>query len=181
VEEALIQMYLAGVSVRRVEDVAEALWGTRVSAATVSSLNKQIYGKIEEWRNRPIEGEHAYVYLDGIYLKRSWGRRGNVTFHRSAAAHASHTAEGCREDKESWGNFLRRLKGRGLRGVRLFVSDRCLGLVESLPEFYPDAKWQRCVAHWHRNMLSSPSLSQAKLSDSVSDGTGRSPGRWPRC
>jgi len=73
VEEALIKMCLAGVSVRRVEDVTEALWGTRVSAATVSSLNKQIYGKIEEWRNRPIEGEHPYVWLDGIYLKRSRG------------------------------------------------------------------------------------------------------------
>ena len=66
-------MYLAGVSVRRVEDITEALWGTRVSSSTVSELNKKIYGQIHEWRNRPIEGEHAYVYLDGIWLKRSWG------------------------------------------------------------------------------------------------------------
>src|ERR1700758_3973807 len=75
VEEALIEMYLAGVSVRRVEDITEALWGTRVSPSTVSDLNKKIYGTIEAWRNRPIEGEHPYVYLDGIVLKRSWGRR----------------------------------------------------------------------------------------------------------
>ena len=72
VEEALIEMYLAGVSVRRVEDITEALWGTRVSPSTVSDLNKKIYGTIEAWRNRPIEGEHPYVYLDGIVLKRSW-------------------------------------------------------------------------------------------------------------
>jgi len=72
VEEALIQMYLAGVSVRRVEDITEALWGTRVSPSTVSELNKKIYGTIEAWRNRPIEGEHPYVYLDGMVLKRSW-------------------------------------------------------------------------------------------------------------
>ena len=72
VEEALIEMYLAGVSVRRVEDITEALWGTRVSPSTVSELNKKIYGTIEAWRNRPIEGEHPYVYLDGIVLKRSW-------------------------------------------------------------------------------------------------------------
>src|SRR5205807_9729473 len=70
VEEALVEMYLAGVSVRRVEDITEALWGTRVSASTVSALNKRIYGTIEAWRNRPIEGEHPYVYLDGIVLKR---------------------------------------------------------------------------------------------------------------
>src|SRR6188474_3147574 len=72
VEEALIEMYLAGVSVRRVEDITEALWGRRVSPSTVSDLNKKIYGTIEAWRNRPIEGEHPYVYLDGIVLKRSW-------------------------------------------------------------------------------------------------------------
>ena len=55
VEEALIEMYLAGVSVRRVEDITEALWGTRVSPSTVSDLNKKIYGTIDGWRNRPIE------------------------------------------------------------------------------------------------------------------------------
>ena len=69
VEEALIEMYLAGVSVRRVEDITEALWGTRVSPSTVSELNQKIYQQIETWRNRPIEGEHPYVYLDGIWLK----------------------------------------------------------------------------------------------------------------
>jgi putative transposase len=56
--------------VRRVDDITEALWGTRVSPFTAS--NKRIYGTIEVWRNRPIGGEHPYVYLDGIVLKRSW-------------------------------------------------------------------------------------------------------------
>lgn len=72
VEEALIEMYLAGVSVRRVEDITEALWGTRVSAGTVSNLNQKIYAQIETWRQLPIEGEHPYLYLDGTVLKRSW-------------------------------------------------------------------------------------------------------------
>ena len=73
VEEAMIEMYLAGVSVRRVEDITEALWGTRVSASTVSELNQKIYTQIDAWRNRPIEGEYAYVFLDGIWMKRAWG------------------------------------------------------------------------------------------------------------
>lgn len=73
VEEALVEMYLAGVSVRRVEDITEALWGTRVSPSTVSELNQKIAVKIDEWRHQPFEGDHAYVYLDGIWLKRSWG------------------------------------------------------------------------------------------------------------
>lgn len=74
VEEALIEMYLAGVSVRRVEDITEALWGTKVSPATISELNKKAYVHIEEWRNRPLQGgKYPYVYVDGIYLRRNWG------------------------------------------------------------------------------------------------------------
>ena len=73
VEESLVEMYLAGISVRRVESITEALWGERVGPGTISNLNKKIYGRIEEWRNRPIEGEHPYVFLDGVWLKMSWG------------------------------------------------------------------------------------------------------------
>lgn len=73
VEEALIEMYLAGVSVRRVEDITEALWGTKVSAGTISELNKEVYVHIEDWRNRNLKYKYPYVYLDGIYLKRNWG------------------------------------------------------------------------------------------------------------
>ena len=73
VEEALIEMYLAGVSVRRVEDITEALWGTKVSPGTISNLNKKAYEHIETWRTRPLSGDYPYVYVDGVYLKRSWG------------------------------------------------------------------------------------------------------------
>ena len=66
VEEALVEMYLTGVSVRRVEDITEALWGTKVSPSTVSKLNQDIYQRIEQWRNQPLEGPYPYVFLDGI-------------------------------------------------------------------------------------------------------------------
>ena len=67
VEEALIEMYLTGVSVCRVEDITEALWGSKVSPATISELNKRAYVHIEDWRNRPLQGGHyPYVYVDGI-------------------------------------------------------------------------------------------------------------------
>ena len=70
VEEALIEMYLADVSVRRVEDITEALWGSKVSPSTTSELNKKAYIHIEEWRNRPLQGgRYPYVYVDGIYLR----------------------------------------------------------------------------------------------------------------
>lgn len=64
-------MYLAGASVRRVEDIIEVLWGTKVSPGTISNLNKKVYGQIEDWRNRPLVAEYPYVYMDGIYLKKN--------------------------------------------------------------------------------------------------------------
>jgi putative transposase len=156
VEEALIEMYLAGVSVRRVEDITEALWGTRVSPSTVSELNKKIYGTIEAWRNRPIEGEHPYVYLDGIVLKRSWaGEVRNVSLLVAIGVNdILGICEGAKEDKAGWSAFLKHLKERGLSGIRLIISDACLGLAESAAEFFPDAAWQRCVVHWYRNIFS---------------------------
>ena len=161
IEEAIVQMYLAGISVRRVEDITEALWGTRVSSGTVSKLNQKVYEHIERWRTQPIEGEYAYVYLDGIVLKRSWGGEvKNVSvlaaigvdqdgFRRVLGA-----AEGHKEDKAGWLGFLKHLKQRGLKGVRLMISDACLGLTEAIAEVFPDADWQRCAVHFYRNVFS---------------------------
>jgi len=161
VEEALVEMYLAGVSVRRVEDITEALWGTRVSPSTVSELNQKIYEQIEVWRNRPIEGEHPYVYLDGVYLKRSWGGQvRNVAVLVAIGVDAEGFrdvlggCEGAKEDQTSWEGFLRHLKQRGLHGVRLVISDKCLGLIEALGQVYPEASWQRCIVHFYRNIFS---------------------------
>jgi transposase-like protein len=161
VEEALIEMYLAGVSVRRVEDITEALWGTRVSPGTVSNLNKKIYVKIEEWRNRPIEGEHPYLYLDGIVMKRTWaGEVRNVSLLVASAVNSEGyreilgICEGAKEDKSGWAAFLRHLVDRGLCGVQLIISDACRGLIESIADYLPDARWQRCMVHFYRNVFS---------------------------
>jgi transposase-like protein len=169
VEEALIEMYLAGVSVRRVEDITEALWGTHVSPATISELNQKVYLRIEEWLKKPLEGEYPYIYLDGIWLKRSWaGEVQNVSVlvamgvNRQGYREILGVMEGAREDAESWRKFLRSLKSRGLRGVRLVISDKSLGLVETLPEFYPQVLWQRCLVHFYRNVLGEVSRGKAK-------------------
>lgn len=170
VEEALIEMYLAGVSVRKVEDITEALWGTRVSSGTVSELNQKIYGQIEQWRNRPLKGRFRYVFLDGVWLKRSWGGEvKNVSVLVAIGVNADGyrevlaVAEGSKEDKASWTAFLRHLKERGLEGVELFVSDKCLGLVTNLAEFYPGAKWQRCVVHFYRNVWTAVPTGKVKV------------------
>lgn len=159
VEEALMEMYLAGVSVRRVEDITEALWGSRVSPSTVSDLNKKVYKRIEEWRNAPIEGEHPYVYLDGIVLKRTWaGSVKNVSVLVAVGVNAEGyrevlgVTEGPKEDKSGWECFLRHLKERGLKGVRLVVSDKCIGLVSSVEDLFPAAEWQWCTVHFYRDV-----------------------------
>jgi putative transposase len=161
VEEALVEMYLAGVSVRRVEDITEALWGTRVSSGTVSRLNQKIYRHIESWRNRTIEGEFPYVYLDGVILKRSWaGEVKNVSVLVAIGVGADGyrqilgVAEGQKEDLEGWRGFLRHLKDRGLKDPRLIISDACRGLVEAANEVFPETDWQRCVVHFYRNVFS---------------------------
>jgi transposase-like protein len=160
VEEALIEMYLAGVSVRRVEDITQALWGTRVSSGTVSKLNKKIYESIEQWRTKELTGRYPFIYLDGISLKRSWGGEvKNVSVlvcigvNQEGCREVVGVAEGAREDRESWRTFLRYMKQRGLNGVELVISDKSLGLIEVLGEFYPQAQWQRCVVHFYRNVF----------------------------
>ena len=161
VEEALVEMYLAGVSLRRVEDITEALWGSKVSPGTISNLNKKAYEHIEQWRIRPLAEEYPYIYVDGVFLKRSWGGEvKNVSIliaigvNKDGYREILGAAEGMKEDKESWKNFFIFLKKRGLSGVRLVIGDKCLGMLESLEEVYPNAKYQRCTVHFSRNVFS---------------------------
>jgi transposase-like protein len=171
VEEALIEMYLAGVSVRRVEDITEALWGTKVSPATISELNKKAYVHIEDWRNRPLQGKsYPYVYVDGIYLRRNWGGEyENISIlvaigvNEDGYREILGAAEGMKEDKASWNEFFKWLKGRGLEGIKLLVGDKCLGMLEAVGEVFSEAKYQRCVVHFYRNVFSVTPRSKMQL------------------
>lgn len=170
VEEALIEMYLAGVSVRRVEDITEALWGTKVSPGTISNLNKKAYENIEKWRNRPLSSQaYPYVYVDGIFLKRCWGEEfENVSILIAIGVtddgyrEILGAAEGLKEDLESWKEFFVWLKSRGLSGVKLVIGDKALGMVEAIGQVFPEAKYQRCIAHFYRNVFSVVSKQKVK-------------------
>ena len=139
VEEALIEMYLAGVSVRRVEDITEALWGSKVSPAAISELNKKAYVHIEDWRNRPLQGgRYPYVYVDGIYLRRNWGGAYEnvavlvaIAVNEDGYREVLGAAEGMKEDKASWVSFFQWLRGRGLDGVKLVAQLREMKLKEA--------------------------------------------------
>ena len=160
VEEAIIEMYLAGVSMRRIEDVGEILWGAGVSAGTVSNLNDKAVKAVDEWRCRPLTCEYPYVYVDGIYLKRSWGGSYEnvavmvaIGVNEDGYREVIGYAEGFTESAECWRDFLSWLKSRGLRGVRVFTGDKAAGMVGSIAEVFPKAKYQRCTVHFYRNVL----------------------------
>ena len=161
VEEALREMYLAGVSTRRVDDISQLLWGERMPSQTLSDKLKKIYKEIDEWRKHPLESEYPYVFVDGVWHKRSWG--GHVENVSVLVAIGVSTEgrreviavdEGMREDAASWEQFFRSMIERGLRGVRLVVGDRCAGLVSTVNSMLPNAKYQRCMVHFMRNVLS---------------------------
>ena len=168
-ETAIIERYRRRES--SVEDITEALWGSKVSPATISELNKKAYVHIEDWRNRPLQGgRYPYVYVDGIYLRRNWGGEyENVAILVAIAVNEDGfrevlgAAEGMKEDKASWVSFFQRLRGRGLDGVKLIVGDKCMGMLEAVGEVFPDAKYQRCTVHFYRNIFSVVPKSKVKI------------------
>ena len=136
VEEALIDMYLAGVSTRQVDDTGQLLWGDRMPSRTLSDKLKHVYAEIDEWRTRPLDDEYPYVFVDGVWHKRSRGGSvENVSIlvaigvgkdgHREVIG----VAEGMREDSAGREWSFHGMIERGPRGVRLVVGDRCAGLV----------------------------------------------------
>ena len=101
------------------------------------------------------------MYVDGIYLKRNWGGEyENVAILVAIAVNEDGyrevlgAAEGMKEDKESWKEFFQWLRNRGLKGIKLIVGDKCLGMLEAAGEVFPESRYQRCVVHFYRNVFS---------------------------
>ena len=160
VEEALIDMYLAGVSTRQVDDVSQLLWGDRMPSQTLSDKLKKVYADIDEWRGRPLEQDYPYLFMDGVWHKRCWGGSvENVSILVAVGVgmdgrrEVLSVAEGMKEDSESWREFIKGMLARGLKGVRLVTGDRRAGLVAAVNELLPGARYQRCMVHFERNIL----------------------------
>lgn len=137
VEEALIEMYLVGVSVHQVEDITKALWDTKVSHGTISDLNKKAYEHIEQWRSWLVSGGHPHVYVDGVYLKRSWGQEiHNVSIgvNSDGLRDIIGAEEGMKENKESWRFSFVWLKECELSGVQFIIGGRNLGMLDAISE-----------------------------------------------
>jgi putative transposase len=157
---ALSEMYLQGVSTRKVKEITEELCGHEFSAATISRVTGKLDEELEQFARRRLEEEYPYLVLDARYEKI---RQDGVIRSQAVQIAIGINWEGrrCvlgvelanRESGSSWKEFLVGLKQRGLRGVICVVSDDHAGLRKSIPEVLPEASWQRCYVHFLRNAL----------------------------
>ena len=160
VEEAIIEVYLAGVSTRRIEDVSRILWGAGVSAGTASNLNEKAFESVDARRTGPLSGGYPCLFVDGVYLKRSWGGSYEnvavmvvIGVNPEGRREIVGCAEGLTESKESRKKFLLRLRGRGLSGARLVTGDKPPGMLGALEEVFPEARYQRRTVRFCRNVF----------------------------
>ena len=154
---ALAEMYVQGVSTRKVKEITAELCGLEVSSAQVSRATQQLDNEIEAWRTRPL-AEHPYLLLDARYEK---VRHGGQVVSCAVLLAVGVSAEGRRsvlgvsvslsEAEVHWRGFLESLKERGLRGVRSITSDDHSGLKAALMALFPGVSWQRCQFHLQQN------------------------------
>lgn len=157
---ALAEMYIQGVSTRKVKAITEELCGHTVSASTVSTINQKLDEDLERFTRRPLEEPYPFVVLDARYEKI---REDGVIRSRAVLVAIGINWDGrrCvlgvelanRESASSWKDFLHDLRQRGLTGVEFVVSDDHPGLRRAIVEILPEAAWQRCYVHFLRNAL----------------------------
>jgi transposase-like protein len=157
---ALAQMYVQGVSTRKVAAITEELCGHEFSASSISEITRRLDGQLKQFSQRPLEAEYPYVILDARYER---VREEGLIVSRAILIALGIDWEGRRqvlavdyaprESQNSWKEFLLGLKERGLHGVRLVVSDDHPGLKRAVREVLSEAWWQRCYVHFLRNAL----------------------------
>jgi putative transposase len=157
---ALAEMYIQGVSTRKVKAITEELCGHEFSASTVSRINESLDGELAKFAERRLEEEYPYLVLDARYEKvredgvvRSQAVLVAIGINREGRRCVLGVGLANRESTTSWREFLLGLKQRGLRGVELVVSDDHAGLKQAIVEILPEAVWQRCYVHFLRNAL----------------------------
>ena len=160
---SMLEMYVSGVSTRKVTNIVEELCGKSVSKSFVSSLTKELDGMVEAWRNSSLEGtSYPYLMVDVLFIK---VRENHRVVSKSCHVAIGITKDGDREiigfiiqdteSEESWSNFFDHLKSRDLNGLKMVISDAHKGLVNAIKVSFPGISWQRCQVHFLRNILSS--------------------------
>jgi putative transposase len=176
VEEAILEMYLSGISTRKIAGVTDSLSRVKIGKDAVSRIASRLEEEQKAWRNRPlVEKAYPYLYLDATYLKVRWGA--SVT-SMALLACVGVDEEGFREvlavevagseKSAAYTSLLRGLLDRGLSGVRLVISDDHEGIKAAVFGELPGAGWQRCVVHFERNVLSHvPASSMSEVAEDL--------------
>ncbi|MCA1837686.1 MAG: IS256 family transposase [Actinobacteria bacterium] len=175
VEEAILEMYLSGISTRKIAGITEALSRVRIGKDVVSRIAKRLEGEQRAWRQRPLKQAYPYLYLDATYLKVNWGA--SVT-NLALLAAVGVDEKGFREvlaveiaageKSAAYSSLLRGLLDRGLRGVRLVVSDDHEGIKSAVSGELPGVEWQRCIVHFTRNVLAYvPSTAMGEVAEDL--------------
>ena len=157
---ALQEMYLQGVSTRKVTEITETLCGTEFSKSQVSALTASLDIELDAWRSRPLDGEYPYLIVDAQYHK---VRENHRIISKGILTVVGISKEGYREilavecgiteNETTWATVFKKLYERGLRGVLLVVSDDHKGLVKAINRYFQDCQWHRCQVHYLRNLL----------------------------
>ena len=158
---SLVEMYINGVSTRRVKKITQTLCGTEISKSTVSALAKEMDENISKWRNRELTEEYPYLIVDARYEDI---RKDGIVVSQAILLVVGISATGKREilsvdigdseNEQEWADVFDRLKFRGLHGVKYVVSDDNSGLVNAVKQKFQGAGWQRCQVHFMRNFMS---------------------------
>jgi len=158
--ETMMEMVIQGVSTRSIEKVTKELCGESFSRSTVSEICRELDVQVNEFRGRPLTERYPFVMVDALYVKVREDRR---VSSRAFQVAIGFNPNGKREvlgfdiceseSRDSWITFLNSLANRGLTGVDLFVSDANRGILEAVKSLFPDSCWQRCQAHFTRNIL----------------------------
>ena len=166
---SMVEMYIQGVSTRRVKKITETLCGTSISKSTVSSLAQGIDENISKWRNRALTEEYPYLVVDARYEDI---RKEGVVMSQAVLIVVGISVSGKREilsvdignseNEQEWSDVFGRLKSRGLKGVKYVVSDNNQGLVKAVKQKFQGASWQRCQVHFMRNFISKLSRKDTK-------------------
>lgn len=157
---SMIEMYIQGVSTRKVSNIVETLCGITVSKSQVSELSKSLDSQLHTWRNRQLTEVYPYLVVDARYekIRTSKGVVSHAVMIVIGISEHGHRSVlsvelGDSENESTWSDVFNKLKARGLKGVEYVVSDDHQGLVNALERHFQGVVWQRCQVHFIRNFI----------------------------
>lgn len=153
------ELYSKGLTTRQIGEIFENIYGTNYSKSTISEINKGFYEAMEQWRERPLEAYYPIIYIDAIHVKIRRETVSSEAFYVILGVKEDTTREIIgiinipTESAYGWNEIFKKIKSRGVKTIGLVVADGLIGLENSVLQQFPQAKFQKCVVHFIRNIL----------------------------